>query len=133
MQQLERAAEVLQVVVASDKDDVVHDGVLILEVSCLMPLFSVVHRVQLFLPVQTRQERDGISSEVDCEVVDIDDAVKQVHVVQEVMELIAVGLVGIQVSPNQVVDVKEQAALTRDASKPCSMKYKSLMLKYTRK
>ena len=64
---------------------------------------------------------------------DVDDVVKRVHVVQEAIELTAVRLVDTQVSPSQVVDVKEQVALTRKASKPCSMKYKSLMLTYTRK
>ena len=132
MQQVEQAAVVSQEVITSDKDEVVHDEALIFEVSCLMPAFTVVCRIQVFLPVQIRKEGDGISSEVDCKVVDIDDEVKQVHLVQEVVEPIAVGLVCIQVSPKQVVDNKEQVALTCEVSKMRSMKYKSLVLKYTR-
>ena len=88
-------------------------------------------RIQVFLPVHIHRESSGNSSEDECEVVGVDDVVQQVHVVQAVVVLIAVRLV-IQVSPNQVVNIKEQVALTCEISKLCSKKYKSLMLKYTR-
>ena len=92
MQQPARATVVSQIVVASDKDEVVHDEVFTLEVSCLMPMFSAVYRVQVFLPVQIHRERDGISSEVDCEVVDVKgqvdtDLLCQQVVLNEVQEL----------------------------------------------
>ena len=57
----------------------------------------------------------------------VDDVVKQVYL----GELTAVGLV-IQVSPNQVVNNKEQVALTYEVRELSSKKYESLMLKYTK-
>ena len=109
MQQPEHAAAGSQVVITSDKDEVVHDEVFIFEASCLMSMFTVVCREQAFLQVQIRSKSDDISSEVECKKVDTDDVVNQVHIVQAVVELI--------VGPYQVMDVKEQVALTRAASK----------------